>query len=357
MSSINASFKLTRQSFVLDVAFNIPTRGVTALFGSSGSGKTTLLRCIAGLEKPDQGYFAIGDHVWQKGQFSLPTHQRALGYVFQDSNLFSHLTVEKNLHYGLKRIAPSARKILYDDAIRLLGIHQLTDRYPAELSGGQRQRVAIARALLTSPDLLLMDEPLASLDIKSRSEILPYLEKLHLELKIPIIYVSHSPDEVVRIADHMVLMDHGKVLEEGPINELLTRTDLPLAHLDESCAVVEGVVKEHDSHYHLTYLDIKGGQVAVSFRDLPIGHRVRVRILARDVSLALQPGQKSSITNVFPVRIESIIPASDPAKVLVKLDMGGEHLLSQITHRSVDILNLEVDQTIYAQVKSVALMR
>lgn len=356
-ASVSATLRLVRQNFLLDVSIEIPSRGITALFGMSGSGKTTLLRCIAGLEKADSGELRIGDELWQTNSFFLPVHKRSIGYVFQESNLFEHLTVMKNLCYGYKRIPESKRKIPLDDAITLLGIGDFLQRMPAELSGGQRQRVAIARALLASPRLLLMDEPLASLDLQSKAEILPYLETLPSKLSIPIIYVSHSPDEVVRIADHMVLLDNGQVQAQGAVNDLLTRTDLPLAHLDEACAVIKGRVIAHERHYHLTYLEITGGKVAVSYMDLPIGYSVRIRILARDVSLALQAEQNTSISNVFPVRINSITPTRDPAKVLVKLDTGGEQILAQITARSVDTLQLSSDQIVYAQVKSVALMR
>lgn len=356
-NQIQAAFTLTRDNFALDVAFTIPAKGVTALFGSSGSGKTTVLRCMAGLEKPSSGKLQVAGKLWQSESFFLPAYKRPIGYVFQDSNLFKHLTVERNLHYGLKRIAPDQQQIPFDEAVKLLGLESFLGRFPAELSGGQRQRVAIARALLTSPELLLMDEPLASLDIQSKAEILPYLETLNSTLSIPIVYVSHSPDEVVRIADTMVLLSKGKVRAQGTVNELLTRTDLPLAHLDEACAVVNGTVVEHDRKFHLTYLSITGGKVAVSYKDLPVGSPVRVRILARDVSLALQPGQQSSITNVFPVKVSNIIETTDPAKAVIKLDMGGEHLLATITARSVAMLDLTADQIVYAQVKSVALMR
>jgi molybdate transport system ATP-binding protein len=354
--NIEVSFQLERPGFCLDASFHAPLKGVTALFGYSGSGKTTVLRCIAGLEKRAKGSLKVGSDYWQKNGFILAPHKRPIGYVFQESNLFQHLSVKNNLRYGQKRTPKARQKIDFQEAVELLGIDELLARHPAELSGGQKQRVAIARALLTTPQLLLMDEPLASLDITSKAEILPYLERLHDELSIPIIYVSHAPDEVVRIADRLVLMEQGRVIAEDEINRMLTRSDLPLAHLEEACAVINGKVLKHDRNFHLTYLRVPGGTVAVSYRDLPINHRVRVRILARDVSLALNPGEGSSITNIFPVRILAVDEMNDPAKALISLDMGGEHILANITRRSVHKLNIKQDKILYAHVKSVALM-
>ena len=353
---IAVSFQLKRSDFCLDASFHAPLKGVTALFGYSGSGKTTVLRCIAGLENNAQGSLKVGQDYWQKDGFVLPPHKRPVGYVFQESNLFQHLSVEQNLRYGQKRTSKTQQKIDFNETVALLGIGELLKRHTAQLSGGQKQRVAIARALLTTPQLLLMDEPLASLDILSKAEILPYLERLHDELSIPIIYVSHAPDEVVRIADRLVLMQEGRVVAEDEINRMLTRSDLPLAHLEEACAVINGKVLKHDRGFHLTYLCVPGGTVAVSYRDLPIGHLVRVRILARDVSLALNPGEGSSITNIFPVRILAIDEMNDPAKALISLDMGGEHILANITRRSVHKLDIREDKILYAHVKSVALM-
>ena len=356
LNQIIAAFKITKQNFTLDVDLNLPSRGVTALFGLSGSGKTTLLRCIAGLENTKLGFLKFEDDIWQNRHYFVPVHKRNIGYVFQDSNLFEHLNVLENLHYGLKRLKKN-QQVTIDHVIEFLNLSPLLAQFPTQLSGGQKQRVAIARALLSNPRLLLMDEPLASLDLQSKSEILPYLDNISTEFKIPIIYVSHSPDEVVRIADNMILMDQGKVVAQGLVNEMLTRFDLPLAHLDEASAVVHGHVFNHEPEYHLTHVKIAGGKVAISLADYVIGEKVKVRILAKDISLAQQPGQNTSITNVFPVRVSEIKPCPDPAKVLVKLDMGGESLLSQITSKSCHNLGLATDQIVYAQVKSVALMR
>ena len=356
MSEINASFRLNRQPFNLDVSFTLPGRGVTALFGSSGSGKTSLLRCLAGLEKAHSGYLKMGDQVWHDQDNWLPPHQRQVGYVFQENRLFNHLTVAKNLQFGLQRIPATQQRIQFAEAAELLGLENLLHRFPQELSGGQQQRVAIARALLTSPELMLMDEPLASLDLASKAEILPYLETLNRSLQIPIIYVSHAPDEVLRIAEYMLLLENGRLLAAGPVNELLTRSDLPLAHLDEACAIIAGQVSEHDDEYHLTQVAVSVGTATVSRQQLSIGHAVRVRIKAKDVSLALEQPRHSSISNIWPVIITDMCPTNDPARLLITLEMNGERLLSQITARSAHLLQLEKGKKVYAQVKSVALM-
>lgn len=356
MASIDLHFKLTRPNFTLDAQFKTETQGVTALFGYSGSGKTTVLRCIAGLEKPEFGQLTINGTCWQSATTHLAPEKRPIGYVFQEANLFQHLSVNGNLDYAIKRNRRGSHRIQKAEVIEQLGLTQLIQRSPQALSGGQRQRVAIARALLTNPELLLMDEPLASLDLASKAEILPYLELLPKEFNIPIIYVSHSPDEVIRLADHLVLLDQGQVLATGPVNDILTATDLPLAQLDEACAAVTGTIDRHQPDYHLTYVQLRGGRVAISQQDAKPGTQVRVRISAKDVSLALAPQENSSITNAFPVRIADIQPARDPAKVLIKLDMGGEFFLAQITRLSSDTLQLHSDKIIYAQIKSVALM-
>ena len=353
---IEICLQLTRQNFHLNAHFHAPMKGVTALFGPSGSGKTTLLRCIAGLEKKTRGHLKIDDNYWQNDSLCLPPHKRPVGYVFQKSNLFQHLTVLQNLLYGQKRTAKAQRKIDLDETIALLELEKILKYPPDKLSGGQQQRVAIARALLTTPQLLLMDEPLASLDQASKLDIIPYLERLHQELSIPVMYVSHSADEVTRLADHLVLMDQGSVTAEGEINHILTRSDLPLAHLEEACAVINGTVIKHDPHYHLTYLSIPGGTVAVSYRGFPISDTVRVRILARDVSLALSPGENSSITNVLAVTVISIQTMADPAKSLITLQLGNEQILASITRRSVHKLAISVGRALYAHIKSIALM-
>lgn len=353
---IDARFKLARGDFTLEVDMQLPMRGVTGIYGASGSGKTTLLRCIAGLERA-AGLLHVNGKVWQDDATFMPTHQRPLGYVFQEANLFSHLSVRANLEYGLKRIPLSERKVELDQVVEWLGLGHLIERGdPTKLSGGERQRVAIGRALLTSPRLLLMDEPLSALDTVSKQDILPYLERLHLELEIPVLYVSHALEEVARLADHLVLLQQGRVIASGALNETLARLDLPTAHLDDAGVVIEGKVTQHDEHYHLTRLDFSGGNLWVGQVKQPLGSSARVRVLARDVSIALRQVNDSSIINVLAARITEI---SDEGadKVNVRLTVGESHvLLSRITRRSCDLLGLTVGMDVFAQVKSVALM-
>ncbi|EKM96639.1 molybdenum transport protein ModC [Stutzerimonas degradans] len=262
--AIRACLRVDYADFRLDVDLALPGRGVTALFGHSGSGKTTLLRCVAGLERGARGQLEINGECWQdstRGLF-VPPHRRAIGYVFQDANLFAHLSVRRNLQFGMKRVAAAERRVAWDQAVDLLGIGHLLERMPGRLSGGERQRVGMARALLTSPRLLLMDEPLAALDLKRKHEILPYLERLHDELDIPVLYVSHSPDEVARLADHLVLLDQGRAIAQGELRETLARLDLPTAFSDDAGVVVEGEIAGHDPAYHLTRLVFPGGDGA-----------------------------------------------------------------------------------------------
>jgi molybdate transport system ATP-binding protein len=355
MTDIRADFKLQLESFALDVTFSAPSRGVTGLFGPSGSGKTTLLRCIAGLERA-AGSLHINGEVWQDDTKFMATHRRPLGYVFQEASLFPHMSVRANLEYGLKRIPPSERKVPLEQVVEWLGLNHLIERGdPAKLSGGERQRVAIGRALLTSPRLLLMDEPLSALDTSSKQEILPYLQRLHRELDIPVLYVSHALDEVARLADHLVLLEQGRVIASGALVETLSRLDLPTAHFDDAGAVIEAEVVHHDEAYHLTRLDFSGGNLWVGRVDQPFGSRVRARVLARDVSIATQPPQGSSITNILNARIAEICDEGTD-KVNVRLMIGPSHmLLSRITRRSRDHLGLVVGMEVYAQVKSVVL--
>ncbi len=354
MSEIRARFRLDRGSFALDVDLTLPGQGVTALFGHSGSGKTTCLRAMAGLERAPGGYLAVGGEVWQddaRGVF-LPTHRRPLGYVFQEANLFAHLSVRANLAFGQKRSPGKAR---LDEIAGLLGIDGLLDRQPDSLSGGERQRVAIARALLTSPRLLLMDEPLAALDLKRKLEILPYLERLHDELSIPIIYVSHAPDEVARLADHLVLLHEGRMVASGPLGETLARADLPPAFADDAGVVIETVLACHEADA-LSRLDFAGACLRVGQRAEPLGSRLRCRVHARDVSLALEPPRASSILNSFAATVAAIAPTDTPGHVLVRLDVGPTPLLARITRRSQRELDIQPGRQVWAQVKAVALL-
>ena len=353
--TIEARFQIDRGDFRLDVDLDIPGQGITALLGPSGCGKTTLLRAIAGLECCREGFLKVGDRVWQSARQFVPTHRRSLGYVFQEANLFAHLSVRGNLEYGLKRVPAAERKVSLSKVIELLGISHLLERGTDQLSGGERQRVAIARALAVSPGILLMDEPLSALDLARKQEIMPYLESLHGELDIPVLYVSHSADEVARLADHLVLLDSGRVKATGPIGRMLTRLDLPMAHGGDAEALVEAVVAGHDEDYELTYLDFPGGRFAVAHKALPNGRSVRLRIAARDVSLTMEHQSGTSILNIFPVTIDEINPTGG-AQVTVRLLAGGVPLLSRVTRKSAALLGLEPGKKVYAQVKSVALL-
>ncbi|EHQ52623.1 molybdate ABC transporter ATPase [Ectothiorhodospira sp. PHS-1] len=352
--SIEARFFLDRGDFTLDVDLDIPGQGVTALFGRSGSGKTTILRCLAGLERIREGRLRFNGATWQEGRRWLPVHKRPLGYVFQEASLFPHLKVRDNLLYGFRRLIPDRRRLVLDDVSALLGLADLLDRYPDALSGGQRQRVAIGRALLTSPQLLLMDEPMASLDVTSKGEILPYLERLHDELSIPVVYVSHSIEEVARLADHMILLERGRALAQGSIQDLLTRTDLPLAHSEQASAVIEGTVAVHHAPDHLTELAFAGGSLLISHQERAVGTPLRARILARDVSVALTRPDASSVLNALQVRISDISDDPQPGHVILTLDAGGQTLLARISLRSCRQLALGKGQTVWAMVKGVA---
>ncbi|MGD8742037.1 MAG: molybdenum ABC transporter ATP-binding protein [Granulosicoccaceae bacterium] len=353
--TIDARFQIEKGGFMLDVDLNLPARGISVLFGPSGCGKTTLLRAIAGLDRYRDGFLKVGDMIWQEGDLFVPPHRRPMGYVFQEASLFAHLTVRRNLEYGVKRLPRAERKLSVEQAIELLDIGALLARKPDTLSGGERQRVAIARALAVSPRLLLMDEPLAALDLERKHEILPYLESLHQALDIPLIYVSHSPDEVARLADHLVLLDAGRIRASGAISDMLTRLDLPLAHDSDAAALIEATVAGHDEDYHLTYLDFAGGRFTVIRKALPPGSTVRLRVAARDVSLTLEPQTDTSILNIFPAIIDEVIPEGQ-AQVTVRLMVGNVPMLARVTRKSASLLDLKPGKCVYAQAKSVALL-
>jgi len=357
---IDVRLNVKYAGFALDVDLHLPGRGVTALYGHSGSGKTTCLRCIAGLERAEEGFVQINDEVWQDSRTGLfvPPHKRALGYVFQEASLFAHLSVRANLEFGLRRIPRAQRRVDMAQASELLGISHLLDRHPQHLSGGERQRIGIARALLTSPSLLLMDEPLAALDSKRKGEILPYLERLHDELDIPVLYVSHAQDEVARLADHIVLLSDGKALASGPIGETLARLDLPMALGDDAGVVINGSVSAYDVHYQLLTLQLPDSaqHLRVAHAPLALGKALRVKVQARDVSLSLQAEEASSILNRLPVTVTQEIPADNSAHVLVRLEADGTPLLARITRFSRDQLQLHPGQRLWAQIKAVAVL-
>ena len=350
---------LPRAGFDLRLNLALPGQGITALYGASGSGKTSTLRCMAGLERAHDAHIRVGGEVWQDDAtgFFLPIWRRPLGYVFQEASLFEHLDVRGNLMYGLRRSRdPQGRQAL-DSAIELLGIAALLDRHAAQLSGGERQRVAIARALATGPRVLLLDEPLASLDQTRRQEILPWLERLRDELKLPMLYVTHSADELARLADHLVVLDQGQVLASGPVAQVLAGIGTPVVLGDDAGALLLGVVAELDARWHLARVAV--GNVSLWLRDggLAVGQHVRLRVLARDVSLATEEPRATSIQNLLPCRVETIAADSHPSQALVRLRVGDATLLARVTAKAVATLQLQPGTPVWAQVKSVALVQ
>lgn len=367
VSGIEAAFKLAysapiagrkapETNFALDVRLKLPGSGITGIYGTSGSGKTTLLRCIAGLLKADEGELEVNGEVWQDKRDMVPTHERSMAYVFQESSLFPHLTVGENLDYAIKRAA-AVDKSFYAHILELMDIERLLQRSSDQLSGGEKQRVAIARAFLVRPKLLLMDEPLASLDAGRKQEILPYLERLHDEFDLPVLYVSHALDELARLADHLLVMHQGRVLADGSIEEVLSRTDLPVPLGDDTGVVLPATVVERDSQWHLVKVEFSGGSLWVRDSGDAIGNTLRIRVLARDVSLALSSHHDSSILNRIPVTVLDSTPDSDEAMMLVRLSAGQSILIARITRRSVAHLKLVPGNTLWAQIKSVAVVR
>lgn len=363
--AIRIRVRIDRGGFVLDADLALPGQGVTALFGHSGSGKTTLLRLLAGLERAPGAVIAFGGESWQdeaRGIF-VPTHRRGVGYVFQEASLFAHLDVRANLEYGLRRArkraandpAPRGRRFELGPVTELLGIGHLLDQRPATLSGGERQRAAIARTLLAAPRLLLMDEPLAALDQRRKQEILPYLERMHDELALPVVYVSHAADEVARLADHLVVLDGGQVAASGALAPTLARLDLAANFEDDAGVMIETVVAGHDPD-GLSHLAFDGGVLLVGRRDAAPGSRLRCRIHARDVSLALARPPASSITNILPAVVDAVGPGGAPGQVLVRLMAGPTPLLARITERSRRELGIVPGLALWAQVKAVALL-
>lgn len=355
---IKVELQVDFKEFALDINLDLPDKGVTTLFGTSGAGKSTVLRCIAGLEQHARGLVQVGDDIWldSRRNVTLPTHRRALGYVFQEPRLFAHLTVQQNLEYGYKRTPESERYLKFDDVIGLLGIGHLLSRKPQKLSGGEQQRVAIGRALLASPKLLLMDEPLAALDVARKQEVLPFIRALHNELDIPVIYVSHSLDEVLQITDTMVLMSKGKNIATGPITELCSTLELTQYLGDMSGSVINACVETHEEEFGLSCLAFEGGQIYVPQLSLSKGQTQRIHILARNVGIALQkPQETTSFLNVLEAMVTEVaVPDIRSHAVQVKLDVGVP-LLANISRKSLYTLRLEPGQKCFALIKAVSL--
>ena len=352
---LNVSITHRLGEFTLDAAFE-SEGGLTALFGRSGAGKTSLVNAIAGLYRPQQGRIEVDGAVLTDtaaGVF-VPPHRRRVGYVFQEGRLFPHLSVRQNLLYG-RWFAPKATTGgEFDQVIALLGIEHLLTRRPANLSGGEKQRVAIGRALLARPRVLVMDEPLASLDESRRAEIFPYIERLRDEMRVPIVYVSHSIPEVARLATTLVVLSDGEVAAIGPTAEIMGRLDLfPLTGRAEAGAILLTHVSGHDGRFGLTILRAAAGELRVPHLDLPVGAALRVRIRARDVMIALTPPEGLSALNVLPGTVAEITAGDGPI-VQMRLDCSGEPLIARLTRRSVETMGLRSGLQVYAVIKSIA---
>lgn len=362
---IRTRFDYSLGDFQLSVDTEIPSTGISAIYGVSGSGKTTYLRCIAGLEKVQDGTLFVNGQQWQDNDTLLPTHKRPIGYVFQESSLFAHLNVEGNLEYAEKRARHLKPIISREKVVSLLGIAHLLPRQTRDLSGGERQRVAIARTLLAAPELLLLDEPLASLDIGRKKELIPYLKQLKSELDIPVIYVSHSADEIAQLADHILVMDQGRIAAQGPLIEMLARLDFPLSLGDEAGVIFEVQVIEKEDRWHMERVTFGGvdnngrkdGELWLRDSGQPVGSTHRVRVLARDVSLAREEAKNTSIQNVLPASVDAISEDDQRGYALIRLMIGSTAVLARITSKSVDRLGLLPGEQVWAQIKSVALLQ
>lgn len=358
---IRIRLALPRAAFRLEVDLSLAPRGITVLFGSSGSGKTSLLRAVAGLERAQGALVRIGKEVWQDDEAGVwvPTHRRALGYVFQEASLFDHLDVMGNLRYGLQRSMPKhlgAHEADLQSVIELLGIGGLLQRRTALLSGGERQRVAIARAMAAQPRLLLLDEPLSALDVARRQDILPWLERLRDEAQVPMLYVTHSVDELARLADEVVVLHEGRVHAQGRVAEVMADVRDPMALGEEAGALLAAVVEERRPEWHLSRARFEGGELWLRDVGHAVGHSVRMRVLARDVSLAVVEPQGISVQNVVPGVVESMREGSHPSQLMVAVMCGRSRLLARITRRAAHELALAPGTPVWALIKAVAVV-
>lgn len=335
----------------LEVDLQIPASGITAIFGVSGAGKTSLINAISGLTQPQRGRIALNDRLLFDADqgISLPPEKRRIGYVFQDARLFPHYRVRGNLQYGMAH----AMKAQFDTLVSLLGLEALLPRFPLSLSGGEKQRVAIGRALLTAPDMLLLDEPLASLDLPRKRELMPYLQKLAKQVDIPMLYVSHSLEEILQLADNVLVLDAGRVKAFGPLERVWSSSAMrPWLPMSELTSVLRVQVLEQHPDYPMTALSLGDQHIWVSRVNQPVKTPLRIRIASADVSLALQPPQHSSIRNILPAQVVELVEVGD--QVEVKLRIGISELWARITPWARDELGIRPDQWLYAQIKSVS---
>ena len=404
--------QLLRGGFTLDVDLRLPGQGVTVLFGPSGCGKTTLLRCVAGLERAPQARVVVAGEVWQdegdirhelagepqrtgagaiRSPRFVPTWQRAVGMVFQEASLFEHLDVRGNLEFGLRRALgvgllsrlrghprahlgairppsptgasrtpgpadPAAARRTLDEAVELLGICHLLTRRVHTLSGGERQRVAIARALASRPRLLLLDEPLAALDAARKREILPWLARLRAHAGLPMLYVTHAPEELAQLADHVVLLAEGRVHAEGGVAVVTASMSGRLAEGDDAGAVLEARIGALDTHWHLCRVDIDAGSLWLRDSGRAVGEAVRLRLPARDLSLTLDEPLGTSIQNHLPGVVVAMADDTHPSQVRVQVQVGANPLLVRITRKAWYGLGLHPGLPVWVQVKSAALV-
>ncbi|MGC1124614.1 molybdenum ABC transporter ATP-binding protein ModC [Pantoea agglomerans] len=348
---LSLNFMQQQGDHVLEVDLQIPAKGITAIFGVSGAGKTSLINAISGLTQPQRGRIQLHDRLLfdAEQKIALPPEKRRIGYVFQDARLFPHYRVRGNLQYGM---AP-AMKAQFDSLVSLLGLEALLPRFPLSLSGGEKQRVAIGRALLTAPDMLLLDEPLASLDLPRKRELMPYLQKLAKQVDIPMLYVSHSLEEILQLADNVLVLDAGKVKAFGPLERVWSSSAMrPWLPVSELTSVLRVQVLEQHPDYPMTALSLGDQHIWVSRVNQPVKTPLRIRIASADVSLALQPPQHSSIRNILPAQVVELLEVGD--QVEVKLRIGISELWARITPWALDELGIRPDQWLYAQIKSVS---
>jgi len=348
---LSLNFMQQQGDHQLKVDLQIPAKGITAIFGVSGAGKTSLINAISGLTQPQRGRIQLNERLLfdAEQKIALPPEKRRIGYVFQDARLFPHYRVRGNLQYGM---AP-AMKAQFDSLVSLLGLEALLPRFPLSLSGGEKQRVAIGRALLTAPDMLLLDEPLASLDLPRKRELMPYLQKLAKQVDIPMLYVSHSLDEILHLADNVLVLDAGKVKAFGPLERVWSSSAMrPWLPVSELTSVLRVLVLEQHPDYPMTALSLGDQHIWVSRVNQPVKTPLRIRIASSDVSLALQPPQHSSIRNILPAQVVELLEVGD--QVEVKLRIGISELWARITPWARDELGIRPDQWLYAQIKSVS---
>lgn len=352
--SLKCRIRTNIKDFTLDVNLHTPSQGVTAIFGPSGSGKTSILRAIAGLENYAGAEISCNGVTWQSTNAFTSTHQRSVGFVFQQPSLFLHLNVRENIEFAIKRA--KGKGVDIDELIAMLGIDSLLERCCSTLSGGEAQRVAIVRALATNPHVLLMDEPLSALDQGLKDELLPYLERMHRELAIPILYVSHSREEVARISDYLVLLENGSVVAEGETLEMFTLLDSPLSRNEYTQTIIEARQLDTDSQDpFLNKVDSQLGELWLATSGQLCDKQMRIRILAKDVSICVTKPEKTSVLNILPATILDF-SESGKGQVTVQLSVNGHTLLSRITAKSMLELDVKKNMRVYAQVKGVALV-